>query len=278
MGVTVKPPILVVSNPPHEKVDLDAASALIGLDVYKTRLKFIFPAPEVLAGSDGEFADGIAERYRSAGVRVETFGGAELAGIPWPEPVSAFAFTGRGLKARSGEREVEVSYDSHVVGVYCKPPADFRMKPPEKTLGPLSTGMDIVDAIEWKASLDLYFVRDGTLQRLSIVQDVTDFSGLGPMRRRTVPEDLEATVVGCGRRFTNMHLDTRLENVRPRRRFVGGDAAVNPDTRDRYSFGTLLLRQILASTSPGLADLTQFELGSRLGYLTSRALASAPSR
>ncbi len=271
----MKPPVIVVSNPPHGNLDLEAAASLIGLDVYKTRLKLIFPAPEVLASSDGGYAEQLADRYRSAGVRAETFDGQELAALPWPAPVTAFEFTGKGLNARLGDRDVELSYDSDLVGVYCKPPADFRAEPAKKKLGPLSFGMDVVDAIEWMPTLDLYFVQRGALQRISIVQGVTDFSGLGPMRQRTAAQDMEATVVGCVRRFTKLHFDARLENVRPRRRFVGGDSADNPDMRERYSFGTLLLRGILSSISPELGDLTQYELGSRLGYLTSRAHASA---
>lgn len=272
----MQPPILVVSDPPHQEVDFDAAAAIIRLDVYKTRLKFIFPAPEVIAASDGDYATGIAESFRGAGVRVAIIDGQELSVIPWPEPVSSFEFTGRGLTARLQNREVELPYDSSVVGVHCKPPSDFRMKPTEKTVGPDSNGLAIVEGIEWMANLDLYFVRDGALQRISIVQDLTDFSGLGPMRQRTVAEDMAATVAGCSRRFTRMHLDSRLENVRPRHRFVGGDSAFNPDMRECYSFGTLLLRDILTSISPELADLTQYELGSRLGYITSRGCAPTP--
>ncbi len=270
----MNPPRLIVSDPPHPGVALDAAARLIGLDVYKTRLKFIFPAPEVLAASDGVYANKIAESYQDAGVRVTVIDGQELQQIPWPEPVSSFQFTAAGLTARARHGDVELPYDEAVLGVHCKPPSDFRPKPSEKKIGLLSTGLEIAEAIEWTATLDLYFVRGGSLRRLSIVRDVTDFSGLGTRAQHTAVQNMEATVAECSRRFTRMHLDTRLENVRPRRRFVGGDAAFNPDSRERYSFGTLLLRGILSSISPELADLTQYELGSRLGYVTSRPRSS----
>ncbi|MDH3206110.1 MAG: hypothetical protein OEO79_05825 [Gemmatimonadota bacterium] len=274
----MQPPTLVVSNPPHRKVDLDAVAAMIGLDVYETRLKFIFSAPEVLAALDGEYATAKAESFESAGVSVAQIDGRELTAIPWPEPVSSFEFTGKGLTARIRSRNVELPYDSSVVGVYCKPPSNFRVEPSEKAVGPLSFGLEVAEAIEWMANLDLYFFRDDALQRLSIVQGVTDFSGLGPMQKRTADENMAEVVAGCSRRFTSMHLDARMENVRPRRRFVGGDSAHNPDLRKRYSFGTLLLREILNSVSPGLGDLTQYELGSRLGYLTGRSQISSPRR
>ena len=66
-----------------------------------------------------------------------------------------------------------------------------------------------------------------------------------------------------------LHLDTRLENVRPRQRFIMGEAGFDPDQRKRYSFGTLLLCHILDSISPELRDVPQYELGSRLGYALS---------
>ena len=67
-----------------------------------------------------------------------------------------------------------------------------------------------------------------------------------------------------------MHFDTRLRNVRPRRRFGSGAPGDNPHVRKRYSFGTPQLQEILGSISPAVGDLTQYELGSRLGYITSR--------
>jgi len=272
----VQPPILIVSDPPHQEVDLDAAAAILGLDVYQTRLKLVFAGPEVLASSDGDYATGIAESYTRAGVRVAAMDGRDLAALPWPEPVASFEFTGKGLIAHMQNREVELTYASSVVGVYCKPPSDFQVEATEKTMEPGSSGPDIAEAIEWMANLDLYFVQDGALQRISIVQDLTDFSGLGRRRQGTAAEDMAETVAGITRRFTRMHLDSRLENVRPRRRFRGGDAEFNPDTRQRFSFGTLLLRGILTSIAPELGDLTQYELGSRLGYLTSLGRTSFP--
>ena len=63
-------PILIVSDPPHHEVDLGRAAAIVGLNPYETRLKLIFPAPEVLAGADMDRAKEIAASYESVGVRV----------------------------------------------------------------------------------------------------------------------------------------------------------------------------------------------------------------
>ena len=258
-------PMLVVSDPPHREVDLDAASAIIGLDVFQTRLKCIFPAPEVLTASGGGRAVEVAHSFKNAGVRLAVIDGQELAAIPWPDPVSVFAFTDAGLAATLHDRAMTLPYDSLGVGVYCSPPADFRSeRPTEKAFAPGGDaaapldnyGAIVVEAIEWRANLDLYFVRDDVLHRISFVEDLTDFSSVDPLQQRTASENLE--------------FDTRLENVRPRRRFVPGASEEDSIVRKRYSFGTPLLRDILGSISPEISDLTQYELGSRLGYITSR--------
>jgi hypothetical protein len=44
-------PKLVISNPPHAEVDLEAVATLLSLDAYVTRLKVSFAAPEVLSAS-----------------------------------------------------------------------------------------------------------------------------------------------------------------------------------------------------------------------------------
>jgi hypothetical protein len=61
-----------------------------------------------------------------------------------------------------------------------------------------------------------------------------------------------------------MTVDARLDNVRPRRRFVAGDGGFDMDLRKHYSFGTLLLRHALEEISPDLKDLPHYEFGSRL--------------
>jgi len=57
--------------------------------------------------------------------------------------------------------------------------------------------------------------------------------------------------------------------VRPRQRFVMGEAGFNPDQRKRYSFGTLLLCHVLESIAPALREITQYEFGSRIGFALS---------
>jgi hypothetical protein len=74
----------------------------------------------------------------------------------------------------------------------------------------------------------------------------------------------------CARRFQRLSVDARLENVRPRRRFVAGDAGFDVDLRKHYSFGTLLLRHALEEISPTLKDLPHYEYGSRLACVLGK--------
>lgn len=268
-------PTLVVSDPPHRSIDLEAASALIGLDVFQTRLKFEFQGPEVLAASDRRRACELASTFGKAGIRSTLIDGAELSAVPWPAPVSSFSFTDEGLAVTVFGRDLALPYDTDGVAIFCSPPADFPAQPPSRTMPEPGepghhAGRAAVERLEWIANLDLYVRLDGALRRVSIAGGGADFSGLRGRRARTTTAGVEAMLAECKRRFSRMRFDTRLTEIRPRRRFTPGDDEAATKARKRYSFGTPVLRETLASISPELADLTHYELGSRLGYLTSR--------
>jgi hypothetical protein len=251
-------PTLVMSNPPHGDVDLDAVAELLGLDAYITRLKVNFGAPEVLSASGAEEAAEFAASLRSAGLTVSVLDGTVLVGLPWPDPVSSLAFDESGLRATVLEGTIQVPYESEVVAVYCQPPSDFSMEPAVDLEQAVASGHGptIAEAIQWISILDLYLEESGSLRRISIVPEL---SGV----------DAGSVIGELERRFRRLHLDTRLAGVRPRSRFIMGEAGFNPDQRKRYSFGTLLLCHILESISPDLRDVPQFELGSRLAYALS---------
>jgi hypothetical protein len=250
--------MLVVSDPPHGTiVKEEAAAAVLGLPLDHALLKIRFRAPEVLAATDPDRAADAAISLKAAGVHVAMRDGVELTRIPWPIVVASFELEHDGLRAEVGRGDiVEVRYDEPVLAVSCEPPLDF--VPPEGWGGANPPGTSVsgpaaADALEWVPHLDLYFQRDGELRRISI-----DGELMVPL------------VAECQRRFVHLTLDTRLEGVRPRRRFVSGEAGFDADQRKRYAFGTLLLRHALESIEPELRDLTQYELGSRLAYLLRR--------
>ncbi len=247
--------MLVVSDPPHDAiVKEEAAAAVLGLPLDHALLKIGFGAPEVLAATDPDRAADTAISLKVAGLRVAMRDGVELTRVPWPTIVASFELEHDRLRAGvGGGNVVEIRYDEPVCAVSCEPPVDF--VPPEDWTGPSPSGTSVsgpaaADALEWVPHLDLYFQRDGQLRRISI-----DGELMVPL------------VAECQSRFKQLRLDTRLEGVRPRRRFLAGDDGFNPDQRKRYAFGTLLLRHALESIEPELRNLTQYELGSRLAYL-----------
>jgi hypothetical protein len=248
--------MLVVSDPPHGEVKEEVAAAALGLPLEHARLKVRFGAPEVLGATDPDRAIELALGLKAAGVRAQMHEGDALARVPWPTLVSSFEFGDNGLLARFGHDALELRYDEPLFGVYCEPPAEFR--PPAgasaAALGGASyTGPAAAEALEWIPHLDLHYSRGGTPGRIAIAGGT-----------------MVAMVDECRSRFGQLELDTRLEGVRPRRRFVPGERGFDPDMRKRFAFGTLLLRHTLESISPELRDLTQYELGSRLAWVLRR--------
>lgn len=257
----MSPQILVVSDPLHGEVDHETVAEILVLDVADVRAKLEFPAPEVLASSDAERAAEVATSLRAAGVSVVVIDAHDLVGVPWPTPAHAFDFGPDGLTLSADDGDIHLPYDTAVTAVYCRPPAGF--DPPRsdgvdsgRAIG-RGDGPAVSEGIEWTAHLDLYF----------------DFAQSGDVHRVALVKDVAEAVSECAVRFHRMKLDTRLENVRPRRRFIGGDTDFDLDLRKAYSFGTLLLRQVLESVSPELRDVTHYEFGSRLGYVVSRTRA-----
>ena len=257
----MKIPTLVISDPPHDEVDLEAAADLMDLDVFATRLKADFAAPEVFAASGPDKAVKLAVVMRKTGFRVTILPGAALAALPWPDPVTYLAFDESSLRGTVRDGGIEIAYETEVAGVLCRPPTDFSV---ERTLDlgqaiVSGHGPTIAEAIQWKSNIDLYFQSSGSLRRVSIIPHMFDMDG----------EDLATEL---DRRFKALRLDRRLSGVRPRARFVerekdeDGAPQLDATQRRRYSFGTPLLSDLLGSISPDLRHIPQYELGSRMAY------------
>jgi hypothetical protein len=264
--------MLVVTDPPQGKVDQQAVSEALGLALADTSPKIRFAAPEVLRAGDAARAVPFAHLLSDAGLRVVVIDGAHLAAVPWPKPLSSVAFGDAGLEGRCGELDIRVRYDEPALAVLCRPPAGYvRSTTPAVT--PATMGLAVAEAIDGMTILDLYLPRASGMERVTVAEDVTDFSGLGALRRATPAENVDAVYDECRRRFRDVHVDARLDGVLPRRRFIAGETGFDVDLRKHYSFGTLLLRHVLDSISPNLKDLTHYEYGSRLAcaiYMAGR--------
>lgn len=247
---------LVATDPPHGEVAYEEAAAILRLSVADVVSKTRFPAPEVLAAADGERARGMAGALASVGLDVRVVDSEALARAPWPTPAASHAFEDDSLVVRTGGREIRIGYGEPVVGVSCRPPSGFA--PPERVLPEEHAlsgdpGPALTEPLEWVEHLDLYVIGETSVKRFAIVDDVSD------------------AVRQCERRFERITMDRRLEDVRPRQRFIAGQDAFDLDMRKAFSFGTLLLRQLLDSVSADLRDLTQYEYGSRLAFAMAHA-------
>ncbi len=204
--------------------------------------------------SGPEEAAAFATALRGTGFTISILNGAALAGLPWPEPVSSLAFDASYLQASFRNEGFTIRYDAEVVGVYCRPPADRSVKASLDLGRAVASGHGptVAEAIQWQTILDLYFLEERSLRRVTVVPDVLGLDGERLLREL--------------RRFRNLRLDDRLSGVRPRAAYVMGTANREGPERRRYSFGTLLLRQVLESISPELRAVPQYEFGSRLAY------------
>jgi len=255
-------PTLVVSDPPHDEVDLEAAAELLELDVFATRLKVVFSAPEVMLAAGPDEAGAFAEALRATGFDVSILNGEALTGIPWPYPVSSLALDVSCLRGAIREEGVTIPYDAPVVGVYCRPPKSRPMRStPARSARPAveldravasGHGPTIAQAIQEMTILDLYFREEGVLRRATVLPSVLDVDG-------------ERLLKDLGTRFENLRLDSRLAGVRPRAPFTVERGFAGSERR-RYSFGTLSLRYVLEAIAPELGTVPQYELGSRLSY------------
>lgn len=249
---------LVVSDPPHrdeKELDLERVAELLGLDIYVTRLKSLFSAPEILFAGEPKEASDFAAALAGTGLSVAVVSGSLLSEPPWPEPAASLTLDQSGLRATVGEKAVLVPAADEVLAVYCRPPLDLVSEVTVEATQAVRSGFApaVMEAIQWLGILDFYFREDGQLRRATVVPQLLDLD----------PDDVVADLLP---RFSRLKLDSRLAAVRPRARFVMGEAGFDADKRKRYSFGTLLLCHLLESLDPDLRTITQYEYGSRLAY------------
>ncbi len=107
--------------------------------------------------------------------------------------------------------------------------------------------------------------------RVVDVSSCLNFSGLGDLKLPTAEDNMLKLVWECERRFTKAQFDRRLVDVRLRQSLIV-DTAARPahEMRKGFSFATTALAKLLESISPDLKDISQFEQGSRLAYLTKQ--------
>lgn len=292
---------LVVSNPPHGDMDHWQAAPYLGLASAEVRMKANYPVPEIwLADTDQSKMGEAAEMLRKAGLNVVVLAGDDLFHVPPQAVVQSFAFTDTHLGAVLADSKVELAYDTPITGVLCTPrkhvapeqsrPAwtnpltqglwqrsssVFMTRDSLVGLGGLgrrtsTAGLGSSSPDVESAFLDLYTSVEGTLRRMSILQDRVDFSGLKELQLPRAADNLAMFVAECEDRFKRGRVDRRLMNMQPRERPVVGRTSSYDAERKGFSYATEALSKLLESISADLKNISQFDLSSRLAYLTTQ--------
>jgi hypothetical protein len=288
---------LIISNPPHGDPDLALAAPCFGLAPAEVRMKANYPVPEIwLADSDESKVAPTLEILRTAGLNVVAVRGEDFATIPRQTIVKAFSFTATGMTLELEDSQVELSHDGPFVSVFCQPRAGsgdasgvgtnplteglrqrrsgvFMAR--DSLMGFGSTARGSSGGGEEEAAESPFFdfyvpggSAHGGVLRLAVVPDQVDFSGLGDLQLPRANDNMVMLVAEVEDKFSQVHVDRRLVDMQPRSRAMVSRRTPNSGERKGFSFDTAALSQLLESLSPDLKDITQFDLASRLAYLT----------
>ncbi len=298
---TLHEQFLIVSDPPHGRLDVRLAAPCIGLTPAQVRLKTDYPVPEIWVADRSRIRiAATAQTLRLAGHRLAVVKGSQLL-LPPQTVVESFCFRAPGLVVRVKDgSEVEIPYDAPVTGVLCK------TKCPDKsgsTAGPgfartidpvalvsdthgagghaketMSGEPDKARPVCVSTFLDLYVPTSTGLIRVTFHESETDFTPGASEATDDAADRLMDFVSDCEKHLVNLRLDRRLEDMLPRRPVSYQTTARYSVSRTGYSFASARLPRLLGEIAPGLDALNQCELSSRLVYLTATQRESAPRR
>jgi hypothetical protein len=267
-------PILVVSNPPQGVLDARRAAPPLGLTPAEATLKVHYPVPEIWLAFDGRAeAEKVAQELLAAGLHLTLVAADDLASIPARVEVHSFAIHEAGLVLLADQRTT-LGRAEPLIAVFCAPReagAGEGRPPGSRTSEPVRAVGEHHAAQDTRGFLDLYFAQQGELRRVAVVQGVTDFSGFGESALPSPAGNLIKFVAEIEAHFKAAQVDRRLALLQARRRTstTGVQARVGP-SRKGLTYGTTELKELLGAIAPELKDVSEYELSSRLAYLTRR--------
>ncbi len=299
LACQMESPTLIISNPPHEDLDPALAAPCFGISPAEVRMKANYPIPEVwLTDSEGAKVDATADILRTAGLNIVSVPGQDLAEIPQQTMVESFAFTDAGLTLNLEDSQVDLSHDEKLIAVFCQPrprtggSSGVAANPLTEGLRQRRSGVFLArDSLMGFATgprpslagveaenaespfLDIYVPGESSSAcplRLVLVQDQLDFSGLGDLKLPRAADNMVMFVAELEDRFSAARVDRRLVGMQPRSRAMVSKRTPISGERKGFSFATAALSQLLESLSPDLKAVNQFDLASRLAYLTDR--------
>ncbi len=297
--LTMQDQLLLVSNPPQGDFDAKLAAPSFGLAAAEVRMKANYHVPEIwVADRDQQRIEATATEMRAAGLNVVLLAGEHLV-LPSGMNVGSFSFDDHRFIAKVRDSELDVNYERPIVAVFCKPKSlavDSGLSGGQGAVSMMSRSSKTRDSLlggtrrssstsdnaapPHPAFVDMYVPADGQIVRLTFQQGTVDFAGLGLPAPRNPIQGLTMLLDALQQRFPQSHVDRRLENMIPRRRTVVQSGVDYSVARKGYSFASEGLSKLLGGIAPGLDELGQMELASRLAYLTVRdgeaALTSTP--
>ena len=252
---------LLVSNPPHPKVDAQAASAVLGIPPVDANLKIRYLVPEIwVADPDRSAVEADAADLREAGMRCAVVDGEQLRGIPAQQLVRSFAFSEQGITLRTDDSARELRYEEPMIVLPVSPRAAEGAPPGMRiTIAPWVQVSDVCPFID-------VYLPDGN--RFAIYAELVDFAGLGGEATASQQHNMLRVGEMLRERLRRARFDDRLSNMQLRR----PRQSLPPhllEARRGYSFASPGLDELLSAIAPELRDAPQAELSSRLSFLTT---------
>jgi hypothetical protein len=218
----------------------------------EVRMKANYPVPEIwIADSDEQKVNSVAGALQEAGLRVISVLGDRLAAVPAAEQARSFEFGEAELALQLESGGVTVGFEDPTVALFCQPSRPDlasrqvkrdslgeRMSHGAGTMGGSGrrSGTDdqrgMPTALDLAAFVDIYLQQNGSVRRVSVNQETTDFSGLESAAQRSA-DNMLLFVTKFSERFLNSPLDKRLVGMRVRQR-PALVSAIPQDNRRAY--------------------------------------------
>ena len=242
-------PDLLIADPPHEPGDLTQAAELLGLAVAELRLKINYSVPEIwFADTSSAKVEEAADVLGRAGLHVARVPDRALAAVP--DAIIA-------MESGIGHDGLTLATDTE-----------------RGTLAPARTALLVAFSAQSPAPADApparadpYWFEDG-LRRWRMTVGATALRGMGDGQSGSQTGELLRFVGECEARLSRATVDRRSVNMKLRHRWRRGPVPTGGPQRKGYSYASPGLDALLAGIEPGLEELDQPELTSRLAFLT----------
>ena len=255
-------PYLLLSNPPHGKIDVALIAGSFGFTAAEARMRANFPAPEIwFADTDLDALKRTGGALMKGGAKVRIIKGSMLCAIPPADHVTSFVFRPERFAVQlQSDSSFSVAYDARLIIVSSRPKANptiagERAKPQR---GIITTDLHGAGVYGYSGEidpwfLDLYFVIQSKVRRLRARTGKIDYSGLGTDLKPVAKHNHAELLNRIKARFTKAAFDERLVDVpAPKPSMISGKG----------------LPDILESIDPALNNLGIEDLQSRLVFLS----------